>query len=223
MKFNEVLDDAFFDVLKEIASGDVLEEASKRTLEKKKQKRKERKRKEAKEIDPDARYEITPAANAVKKAHRTFDWEDDNPKFRDGRERLITAVIHIVQKNGGSLGRQEAREYLYKKYKQWKSKSPKVQWILELEAKAIPLGFNPRNYQDQKPGQSSGKNKKEYYGRALFFTGVMNGFANHFLKKQGLTMGHKQAHMEKPTDKEKEQIKKNENKRIWDLFHKKGK
>lgn len=220
MKIDDLLNEELFNSLIDIASGDIIDEASKRTIEKKKAKKKEKKSRERENISPDDRFEISSEAKAIKKAHRTFDWEDDNPKFRDGRERLVTAVIHIVQKNGGSLGRQEAREYLFKKYKQWKSKSPKVKWILDLEEKAKALGFNPRDYQDQKPGQSSGKGSEEYQGRAMFFTRIMNAFANHFLKEQGLTEKHKQAHMEKPNAKEKEQIKKNESKRIWKLFHK---
>lgn len=223
MKIDDLLNEEYLDFMAEISANSVLSEASKRTEEKKKRKTKERRKKEREAIDPDERFGITPKADAIKRAHRTFDWEDNNPKFKDGRERLITAVIHIVQKNGGSLGRQEARDYVYKKYKQWASKSPKVKWILDLEEKAKALGFNPRDYKDQKPGQSAGKEPEEHSGRAKFFTTLMNAFANHFLKQQGLEQKHKQAHMEKPTDEEKKKINIKEKERIYKLFHPKEK
>lgn len=223
MKLNELLNEEFFNVIEDIAAGDIIEEAnSKKLKERKKQRRKKRQEKARSEIGADDRFEITPKAKAIKKAHRTFDWEDDDPKFRDGRERLITAVIHIVQKNGGALGRQEARDYLFKKYKQWKARSSKAKWIMDLEPKAVELGFNPRDYIDQKPGQSSGvgaPGMKEYEGRAYFFTCLMNGFANHFLKQQGLELKTKQAHMKKPNSEEKKKINKKENERVWKLFH----
>ena len=61
----------------------------------------------------------------------------------------------------------------------------------ELEEKAKkmdPQSFNPRDYRKslttpQPRGASAGADAKEHKGRAYFFVGLMNGFANHFKGK----------------------------------------
>lgn len=179
MNLEELLNEEYFDIMCE---------ASIHTLNKRKNKKINNKRTE---IDPDTRLEITNKAKRNNGYHKDFDWEDGNPKFRSGRERLVAAVVHLVQKNGGNVSNADVRDYIYERYQQWGSNDPEAKWINALEKKAISLGFNPRSYRNQKKNQSKGKGAKgqsEYDGRAAFYTGLMNGFANHFLSKQGLKL-----------------------------------
>ena len=57
--------------------------------------------------------------------------------------------------------------------------------MLKLEKHANDIGYNPRQYAHAKKGDTvglGGPGDPEYNGRAYFFTGLINGFANHFLK-----------------------------------------
>lgn len=107
-------------------------------------------------------------------------------KYKEGRERLVTAIYNKVKKMGGKVNKKAIKDYVVHMYKLWESRNPKVQWLLDLEDKASSLGFNPRDYKDQKPGDSAGKGGKgspEYNGRAYFFVAVMENFAKHFMNK----------------------------------------
>ena len=100
-----------------------------------------------------------------------------------GRERLITSVYNILKKLGKNVSRSNIASYEYYLYKQWKKRSSKVKWILAAEKKAVKLGFDPRKYDGQKPGDSSGVGKAEHDGRAYFFTVLRNGMVKHYTKK----------------------------------------
>lgn len=107
-------------------------------------------------------------------------------RYKEGRKRLVSAVYNKVKKMGGKANKEAIRSYVVHMYKLWENRSPKVQWLLDLEDKAGTLGFRPRDYKDQKPGDSAGKGKKggpEYEGRAYFFVAVMENFAKHFMNK----------------------------------------
>ena len=107
-------------------------------------------------------------------------------RYKEGRRRLISAVYNKVKKMGGKVNKEAIKAYIVHMYKLWENRSPKVQWLLDLEDKAGTLGFRPRDYKDQKPGDSAGKGKKggpEYEGRAYFFVAVMENFAKHFMNK----------------------------------------
>jgi hypothetical protein len=102
-----------------------------------------------------------------------------------GRERLITAVCN---KCGASRG--AVATYVNRKFDEWFNKDPKAEWIAKLEKKAREMetqSFNPRDYRKSLTtpmprGASAGKSSIEHNGRAYFFVGLMNGFANHFKK-----------------------------------------
>ena len=107
-------------------------------------------------------------------------------RYKEGRKRLISAVYNKVKKMGGKTNKEAIKAYVVHMYKLWENRSPKVQWLLDLEDKAGALGFRPRDYKDQKPGDSAGKGRKggpEYEGRAYFFVAVMENFAKHFMNK----------------------------------------
>lgn len=108
-------------------------------------------------------------------------------KKKDGRKRLVSAVYNKLKEMGAEANKQEVKNYVVHMYKLWDRKSKEVQWILDLEKRAIELGFNPREYKDQEPGDSAGgigaPGGEEYDGRAFFFVALTEKFAQHFVDK----------------------------------------
>lgn len=228
MKFEELLNEEYLDVLCEATvKGDMKYRKAKSSAIKKGREKAHKRKPSNSDISPDTRVGFTPKAkaNVQKHQHIDSDYNDSRgtDKYKPGRERLIAAVVRLVRQNGGSVSVDEVRNYVYEKYKQWTSSSPKAKAIFALEKRARGLGFNPRMYKNQKPGASAGKNKTEYDGRAFFFTALMNMFGNHFLKEQGIEMTRRFAHL-KPAKKgsvEYKKIKERETERQRKVFHSK--
>lgn len=141
---------------------------------------------EKRKISPDDRFELSKEAKAKRRKHKDLDWKDNNPNFLPGRERLVSAVCNMTGESP-----RVVRAYITKKFEQWFKREPEAEWIHELEEKAKkmdPQSFNPRDYRKslttpQPRGASAGADAKEHKGRAYFFVGLMNGFANHFKGK----------------------------------------
>lgn len=231
MKLEELLNEEYLDILCEASTREIRYRKSKAgAIKKAREVAHKREEKKKNTIDPDARVGLTSKARTNIQRHQYInsDYNDkkDSDKYKPGRERLVAAVTRLVRQNGGAIGISEVRDYVYEKYKQWASSSPEAKAILKLEKRAKALGFNPRNYKNQKPGQSAGKGQKgspEYSGRAFFFTALMNMFGNHFLKEQGITMTKRFAHL-KPVRKgseEDKKIKERERNRQIKMFHSK--
>lgn len=229
MKFEELLNEEYLDILCEATvKGDMkYRKAKSNAIKKAREAAHKREVKKKPDISPDTKVGLTPKAkaNIQKHQHIDSDFNDSkgSDKYKPGRERLIAAVVRLVRQNGGSVSVEEVRNYVYEKYKQWASSSPRANAILALEKRAKGLGFNPRTYKNQKPGASAGKNKAEYNGRAFFFTALMNMFGNHFLKEQGIEMTRRFAHL-KPAKKgtdEYKKIKERETERQRKVFHSK--
>ena len=112
----------------------------------------------------------------------TFDGNNLLP----GRERLVSAVCRMT-----GASRPTVRAYINKKFEQWFTHDPEAAWIAKLEKRAREMEtqkFNPRDYRKSLSspmprGASAGKEPGEHKGRAYFFVGLMNGFANHFKGK----------------------------------------
>lgn len=231
MKLEELLNEEYFDILCEASTRNIkYRKAKSGAIKKAKEATHKRESKKKGTIDPDARVSLTPKAKANVEHHQylnnNFNDTKGSDKYKPGRERLVAAVTRLVRQNGGTVGIDEVRDYVYEKYKQWASSSPKAKSILKIEKRARSLGFNPRNYKNQKPGQSAGKGapgNPEYSGRAFFFTALMNMFGNHFLKEQGIQMTKRFAHL-KPVKKgseEDKKIKERERNRQIKVFHSK--
>lgn len=105
----------------------------------------------------------------------------DSPKFKLGRERLITGTINKLNKIGISVSRGTVRSYLYKKYNQWLSGDKGADWIVKAGKKAKTLGFDIDQFKD---GSNEGKDRGSKEGRAYFFTCLFNGFVKHFEKNE---------------------------------------
>lgn len=119
--------------------------------------------------------------------HKFPEWQDDGRnKFKEGRERTVSAVMNLCKKKGVSITSVQARDYIYEKFKQWDSHSKEADWIIKLEKTAKKkFGYDARKYAHINLGDTVGlgaKGDPEYEGRAYFFTGLINGFAHHFLE-----------------------------------------
>lgn len=136
--------------------------------------------------DPDSAPTWTKKWKRTHHKHKSPDWRYNNSRFRSGRERTVSAVVNLVRGEGVSVSPDTVRNYIYKMYNLWKSRSPKAKWILDLEEKAIEKGFDPRKYDGGPKGNSVGKGgpgDPEYDGRAFYFVSLIHGFKNHFLSK----------------------------------------
>lgn len=107
-----------------------------------------------------------------------------DPLYKPGRERLVSALRNKLKKKGVNISRNRLRVFCHEKYKLWKSRDPKVNWILRLEKKAKKLGFDPRWHDAMGAGSSRGTKKSEYAGRAYFFVGLMNGYIRELTAKK---------------------------------------
>lgn len=156
---------------------------------------KKRKNKEEAANDGDRDVELTPEMKRKLRAHKHPDWQDDGGvKFKPGRERTVAAVRNLCKRKGKSVSTGQVRDYIYKKFVQWDNRDKEADWMLRLEKHANDIGYNPRKYAHAKKGDTvglGGKGDPEYEGRAYFFTGLINGFARHFLKgKEEKNSGH---------------------------------
>ncbi len=147
---------------------------------------KARKRKQERENDADRVVELSPEMKRKLRAHKHPDWQDDGgEKFKPGRERTVAAVRNLCETKGKTVSTGAVRDYIYKKFKQWDAREKDADWMLNLERiSKKKFGFDPRKYAHAKKGDTvglGGKGDPEYKGRAYFFTGLINGFANHFL------------------------------------------
>lgn len=172
MTFDELLKEELLLIEKKIS-----------TLNKRKQRQQER------EDNADKEVELSPEMKRKLRKHKHPDWEDDGgKKFKPGRERTVAAVRNLCAAKGKSVSTGEVRDYIYKKFLQWESKDKEAKWILNLEKISNEkFGYNPRKYAHAKKGDTvglGGPGDPEYKGRAYFFTGLINGFAHHFLKEQ---------------------------------------
>ena len=143
---------------------------------------KARKRQQQREREAgDMTVELSSEAKRKQRKHKHLDWQEDGRnKFKAGRERTVAAVRN---KLNGSVSTSKIRDYIYKMYNLWEHGQKEADWILKLEKKARELGFDPRKYHGNTKGESKGlggKGQPEYNGRAYFFVGLINGFANHF-------------------------------------------
>ncbi len=173
MKFNELLEE----------EKNIILEKSIHAMNKAKKRNQER------ENDKDKEPEITPEMKRKLRAHKHADWkEDGRNKFKSGRERTVAAVINLCKKKGVSLSTGTARDYIYEKFLQWESRRAEADWILNLEESSKKkFGYDPRKYAHVNKGDTvglGGPGDPEYKGRAYFFTGLINGFANHFINKK---------------------------------------
>lgn len=139
--------------------------------------------------DEDKEAELTPEMKRKLRAHKHPDWRDDGGiKFKPGRERTVAAVRNLCKSRGKSVSTGKIRDYIYQKFVQWDHKEHDAKWMLDLERAAKNNGFDPRKYAHAKKGDTvglGGPGDPEYEGRAMFFTGLINGFANHFLRGEG--------------------------------------
>jgi hypothetical protein len=148
---------------------------------------KAKKRQQDRKADEDKTPEITPEMKRKLRAHKHPDWQDDGgEKFKPGRERTVAAVRNLCKSKGKTVSTGAVRDYIYQKFKQWESRDNDAKWILRLEEiSKKKFGYDPRKYAHVKKGDTKGlggKGDPEYKGRAYFFTGLINGFANHFIE-----------------------------------------
>lgn len=163
---------------------EVLVEKKISSLNKKKKKNLDKKN------DEDKETELTPEMRRKLRAHKHPDWKDDGGiKFKSGRERTVAAVRNLCKSKGKTVSTGKIRDYIYQKFVQWEHKEHDAKWMLNLERIAKEEhGFDPRKYAHAKKGDTvglGGPGDPEYKGRAYFFTGLINGFANHFLNGEG--------------------------------------
>jgi hypothetical protein len=151
---------------------------------------KKRKRNQERENDAaDEKVELSPEMKRKLRAHKHPDWQDDGGvKFKPGRERTVAAVRNLCAKKGKTISTKQARDYIYEKFVEWDNREKGAKWIMNLENYAKKnLGYDPRKYAHIKKGDTvglGGPGDPEYEGRAYFFTALINGFANHFLKQK---------------------------------------
>lgn len=150
---------------------------------------KRRKKKEGngkRKVGPDNAFELSKEAKSKLRKHKDINWKDGDPNWLPGRERLVSAVCNMSGASPSAV-----RSYITKKFEQWFTHDPEADWIADLEKKARAMDhqkFNPRDYRKSLStpmprGASAGKEPGEHKGRAYFFVGLMNGFANHFKGK----------------------------------------
>lgn len=101
--------------------------------------------------------------------HKNY-WEEGNPEFTAGRERLVSAIVNKLNKDGIFIERSTVRKYLIKQREVWNS-NDRPTWMDNVEKKS------------RKEGYSFDSTKENNKGRAYMYTCLINAGYWHFKKE----------------------------------------
>lgn len=149
------------------------------------------------ELEAEDRVDLSRRYKEQRKKHSTnygkeanLGYKEGNEKFKKGREALVTRILNLLDKKGISSTRSIVRSYLFKKYKQWKRESPaysdkngKAYFIKPIERGSRKLSFDPQNYREGNPKDTS-VYQKEYKGRGYFFKSFCDQVVKDFERKE---------------------------------------
>lgn len=103
--------------------------------------------------------------------HKNY-WKEDDPTFKAGRERIVSAVVNRLASDeygGIYIDRSTVRKYLIDQFNKWSNEDTKTPSMIKIENKAAEEGYI-----------FGSKTESSQKGRAYMYSCILNNTCSHF-------------------------------------------